>query len=95
MKQRNTFKVHLEHGGERDLDLDLVTEFGSIVAAPQSYFTATRPDQPMMHLSGRRSYYVRIHPYGDYVFITKESLRDVAEALRKVNFGKQDGQPCQ
>lgn len=94
MKQRNTFKVHLEHGGERELDLGTVTEFGSILAMPQSYFSATNPWEPMVHLSGKRNYYVPILPFGDYVFITKESLQEVAEALRRDAFGNLEEQPC-
>ena len=93
MKQRNTIKVRLDNGGERELDLDLVTEFGSILAAPQNYFYAGRPEAPMMHLSGNRSYYVRIRPFGDYVFITKESVQEVAEALRREDFWKEGSAP--
>ena len=79
---KDTVKIQLESGGEKDLPLDLIAEFGRV--AP----LFTIPPMPggngwPTYRSGKPYCFVKVRPFNEMLIITERSLYDVHAAVER------------
>lgn len=87
-KWNGVFFVTLENGRARRLDLDRVSEYGVLPPTEVAFFNAAEPDKPLKkRLTGYR-YYVKTLPDGEVLFLTRESLNKLCDAVREAVFGR-------
>lgn len=74
---KDTIKIQLESGGEKDIPLDLIAEYGmkaSLVVIPPM----PAHGQPFeQYRSGKPYYYIKVKPFNDMLIITRASLEEV------------------
>ena len=73
---KKTLTLELEGGGRKELDLDLITEYGScceIVTVPPIVGVS---DLPTVR-PGKRHCFVKVKPVNDTFYITKEALESI------------------
>lgn len=72
-----TITIQLESGGRRDIDIDLIAEYGMeaplVVIPPMPAF-----GQPFeQYRSGKPFCYIKVKPFNDILIITRDSLEEV------------------
>jgi len=77
---KDTIKIQLESGAEKDIPLDFIIEYGSMcnVIDRTSCFDTFQRLAP-----GRKHYFIRVLPHCDTIFISEESMREVVKLKEK------------
>lgn len=78
---KDTIKIQLESGGEKDVPLDLIAEYGRkaplVVIPPMPAH-----GQPFeQYRSGKPHCYIKLKPFNDILIITSASLEEVHKRL--------------
>ena len=74
-KEAGTVTVELEDGGEKEVAIWLIEEYGALCNPVKDPFNSTW-DWPA-YKPGPVHYFIKLRPYGDIVFITKESAETI------------------
>ena len=80
---KDTIKILLESGGEKDVPLDLIAEYGMeaplVVIPPMPAH-----GQPFeQYRSGKPFCYIKVKPFNDMLIITRASLDEVHKRMKE------------
>ena len=80
---KNTIKIQLESGAEKDVPLDIITEYGMVCDIRELPPVAPYRDIFPKFVAGKKHCYIKIAPFNDTIYITKASIEKVYELMER------------
>ena len=81
--KESIIKIQLESGAEKEIELDLITERGSICDVRE--LPPISPDPFPKFVPSTKHCYIKVRPFNDTIYITPASLEEVEKRLTDGN----------